>query len=330
MFKNEKNKILTCFFQAVFFSRKKPFFFRKKQACFFRVATLGIPHRAPGESPSQPTHKWAGWLGYSPQSGSASTRDSQECYDPATPTPGREKVADWYHSQTGLPDAENWLKALGLKENTRSKTFHQLRMIIDWRKRRHIILKIVNFQSKGNSIKTENLATLLSEAKVPAAPPPPLPPLAEQKEEGEETEREPTQWPPPTTPCGHAPQKEGGSDRGGRGGRLASEEEAEGDATKGEGRSLKGEQWGTRWNLPTVSQTQPYMLPRRPTGSRWVTPYTHICVQVLNKGDTNVPYLRPTNTRAKSLRTRQWHKLTRLRENKEGTYQSPAMLVSWR
>ena len=40
MFKNEKNKILTCFFQAVFFSRKKNVFFRKKQACFFRVATL--------------------------------------------------------------------------------------------------------------------------------------------------------------------------------------------------------------------------------------------------------------------------------------------------
>ena len=43
MFKNEKNKNLACFFQAVFFREKKTFFFfsqRKKQACFFQVATL--------------------------------------------------------------------------------------------------------------------------------------------------------------------------------------------------------------------------------------------------------------------------------------------------
>ena len=35
MFKNEKNKILTCFFQAVFFSRKKPFFSEKNKLVFF-------------------------------------------------------------------------------------------------------------------------------------------------------------------------------------------------------------------------------------------------------------------------------------------------------
>ena len=35
MFKNEKNKILTCFFQAVFFSRKKNVFFRKKKTSLF-------------------------------------------------------------------------------------------------------------------------------------------------------------------------------------------------------------------------------------------------------------------------------------------------------
>ena len=41
MFKNEKNKILACFFQVVFFFAKKTFvFFQKKQACFFWVATL--------------------------------------------------------------------------------------------------------------------------------------------------------------------------------------------------------------------------------------------------------------------------------------------------
>ena len=35
MFENGKNKILTCFFQAVFFSRKKPFFSEKNKLVFF-------------------------------------------------------------------------------------------------------------------------------------------------------------------------------------------------------------------------------------------------------------------------------------------------------
>ena len=35
MFENEKNKILTCFFQAVFFSRKKLFFSEKNKLVFF-------------------------------------------------------------------------------------------------------------------------------------------------------------------------------------------------------------------------------------------------------------------------------------------------------
>ena len=53
MFKNEKNKILTCFFQAVFFSRKKNVFFPKKTSLFFSgcnpshaVTALGVTGRA--------------------------------------------------------------------------------------------------------------------------------------------------------------------------------------------------------------------------------------------------------------------------------------------
>ena len=50
-----------------------------------------------------------------------------------------------------------------------------------------------------------------------------------------------------TTPTGHAPQKEGGvTDGEGEGDRLLKKpmRRAEGDATRGKGRSLKGEQWG--------------------------------------------------------------------------------------
>ena len=80
-------------------------------------------------------------------------------------------------------------------------------------------------------------------------------------------------WPPPTTPTGHAPQKEGGVTNGeGEGDRLLKKHRrrAAGDATQGEGRSLKGEQQGPlrgrHVNLRTTSQTQPNTLPRRLTG----------------------------------------------------------------
>ena len=54
-------------------------------------------------------------------------------------------------------------------------------------------------------------------------------------------------WPPPTTPTGHAPLKEGGATDGeAKGDRLPKKprRRAEGAATQGEGRSLKDEQQG--------------------------------------------------------------------------------------
>ena len=42
MYQIEKNQIIPCFFQAVFFFTKKTFFSEKKQHCFFRFTTLVI------------------------------------------------------------------------------------------------------------------------------------------------------------------------------------------------------------------------------------------------------------------------------------------------
>ena len=78
------------------------------------------------------------------------------------------------------------------------------------------------------------------------------------------TERE-----PPTSPSGHAPQKEGGvTDGEEEGDRLPKKprRRAEGDATQGEGRSLKDEQRGPL----TGRQVKPFPLRHRPNHTRYL------------------------------------------------------------
>ena len=76
-------------------------------------------------------------------------------------------------------------------------------------------------------------------------------------------------------------------------------QKAEGDVTQGEGRSLKGGQQGPLRGCqvkPPHCVTDPTIHVTEETHweSMSNTPYTHMCVQVLNKEDMNVPYRRPT------------------------------------